>query len=288
MKRTLVLAFAFGLALAACGSSDQKDLFGGGSGGVSGSTGGSTSSGGSAGSVSSGGSAGAATGGSSGSAGGSGGSAASSGGSSGSSGVGGDAGGAGVAGVGGDAGTGGVSGTGGVGGAGGAGGSGGAPPGACTGHCGSQQPQQGPNGYCYCDAQCLQNNDCCADFAKSCGPAGAGEIGCFNGGVCKAAQGFCCMDYNDGACVSQFTSCYNDAAIHCDGPEDCAATQVCCGHLEQSGSSAYWTEFTCKSGAECALFSEIVICGSNPAVCLGGTVCKQSGSLPQIKYCGQP
>ena len=33
---------------------------------------------------------------------------------------------------------------------------------------------------------------------------------------------------------------------------------------------------------------EIVICGSNPAACQYGTVCKPSGSLPQIRYCGQP
>jgi hypothetical protein len=96
------------------------------------------------------------------------------------------------------------------------------------------------------------------------------------------------MDYNDGQCVPHGSSCFDDASIWCDGPEDCGATQVCCGNLEQGGSGTYWVDFTCKTAVECGLSSDYVICGSNASVCPPGTVCKQSGSLPQIKYCGQP
>lgn len=72
-------------------------------------------------------------------------------------------GGGGTGGTGGTGGSGGAGGSGGTAGSGGSGGSGGA---SCVGHCGENTPVPGSS--CYCDSYCVQNSDCCADYASAC------------------------------------------------------------------------------------------------------------------------
>ncbi|MEZ4223500.1 MAG: CAP domain-containing protein [Polyangiaceae bacterium] len=59
---------------------------------------------------------------------------------------------------------------------------------SCAGKCGSTQPV---DGQCYCDSQCAQYGDCCADFTSACGGGGgtAGGGGTSGGGGTAGTAG---------------------------------------------------------------------------------------------------
>lgn len=275
-----LVSISSALFIAACGSSDKGDLFGGtGTGGSSSGGTGNSSSGGSGGS--SGSDGGGPSGGSSGSDGG---------GPSGGAPSGGAAGAQGGAPSGGGAPTGGASGSDGGRPSGGAPGGGGVPTGGggnpggggtggggnttCAGKCG----QSFATG-CQCDELCGQFGDCCGDYASSCL---AGVVDCGNG-TCKLGNEWCCQTYLgswQAQCVGTFCG---GTDINCDGPEDCDGGQVCCAQI--SGGGNYFTDFTCQAAAACT-GNRRVVCGSTPSVCPTGTTCKATNSPPGYMYCG--
>ncbi len=109
---------------------------------------------------------------------------------------------------------GGAAGVGNVGGVAGAGNAGNAVAGTCTGKCGSTTGTGG----CFCDAQCAQFGDCCADYNTACpGAAGAGNAGAAGNGSCA---GKCGSTTDAGGCFcdtqcAQFSDCCADYKTAC-------------------------------------------------------------------------
>lgn len=82
---------------------------------------------------------------------------------------------------------------------------GGGDPNSCEEYCGEQAP-----GGCYCDSECTQYNDCCADFEATCGVAEPDPNSC--SGTCgEQAPGGC---YCDAQCTN-FGDCCDDYASAC-------------------------------------------------------------------------
>ena len=77
---------------------------------------------------------------------------------------------------------------------------------SCTGHCGGPAA----DGSCYCDAQCQQSGDCCADVAQ-CATTGA------TGGGCGAAQ-----------CGTEQPATENGVECYCD--LTCMVYGDCCSN----------------------------------------------------------
>ena len=111
-----------------------------------------------------------------------------------------------------------------------------------------------------------------------------GEIVCGNS-VCSIPGGeFCC--HRDGfqqpICRKLGEQCFGDLPILCDGPEDCPGS-VCCGNTETVGFPFPTTRYVrveCKSSTS-ADQCDVVLCdpgGSN--VCESGTSCEDSSALP--------
>ena len=253
MKNRYPLLAALGLGsavAAACGSSDDGDLFKEGSGGRGGS-----SQGGSSqldGSVTGGTSAGGTT------FGGTGGMAA--GGFGGTAGVGGSGfGGTGGSGFGGSGGVGGTGfgGSGGVGGT-GFGGSGGV---GGSGFGGTGFGGSGGVG----------------------GGANDGKILCEGGQVCSLGNQFCCLGIGpiSTGCKGHGDLCTPGTEIYCDGPEDCPG-QVCCGFQVRLGGSSVYSEIRCADSCQFASDPpQVTLCGNNPAACpLATPNCGPSMILP--------
>ncbi|MCE7891228.1 MAG: hypothetical protein DYH12_16285 [Sorangiineae bacterium PRO1] len=152
------------------------------------------------------------------------------------------------------------------------------------GHCGSSSPQPGPTGNCYCDAQCVAQNDCCPGYKDACA---SGQVAC-GADQCELGSGErCCHKYGSGswssACQPQSQACSGIATSNCDGPEDCPG-QVCCGKVANN----YLSSMTCEAASACQYSSGYrVICGAS-GQCPSGYVCKTLSSPPGYKYCGVP
>lgn len=86
--------------------------------------------------------------------------------------------------------------------------------GSCAGFCGSETS----SGACYCDSDCVANNDCCSDYADLCAaepePEGEAPAGPTCEGSCggASAEGSC---YCDDECVENNDCCedYADACL---------------------------------------------------------------------------
>lgn len=94
----------------------------------------------------------------------------------------------------------------------------------CAGQCDASTGQPDANGvHCYCDAACLQNGDCCSDYAMHCGgDDGGGDSSTGTGGGDGGSDGgvvATCVNHCDGW-GSQGETCW------CDGK--CADNGDCC------------------------------------------------------------
>lgn len=72
--------------------------------------------------------------------------------------------------------------------------------------------------------------------------------------------------------------------VYCDGPEDCADGQVCCGTL--SGGSSY-TEFTCAASCD-SQGQQRIACHQQDPECESGLECANSQLLTNIQICIDP
>jgi hypothetical protein len=154
-----------------------------------------------------------------------------------------------------------------------------------VGHCGTSQPVPGSNPPCYCDNQCAQFGDCCADHQKACS---VGQIKCGNS-TCTQSTSFCCQEIVVGGyspkCFNIGQQCIGPD-IECDGPEDCGGGQVCCGQISGTGGTSFYSSFECRAGNDCSQQQgRRVVCGSQPSVCPSGTNCGASGLLPEYNVC---
>lgn len=75
---------------------------------------------------------------------------------------------------------------------------------------------------------------------------------------------------------------------HCDGPEDCAEGQVCCGTLGGGpfGGSSY-TEFRCADSCDYQ-GSQRIACHQGETECPGSNVCSNSQILTNLQVCIDP
>jgi hypothetical protein len=115
-------------------------------------------------------------------------------------------------------------------------------------------------------------------------PCPASSDGGWPGGLCPAGQQCCAVA---GAFPNESKGCHpvgtcpvGSFSVACDGPEDCAAGELCCG----THSTAY-SSIVCQ--ATCDGANEYVMCGGNDAsLCPVGQACNVSDSLPGYYYCG--
>jgi len=151
---------------------------------------------------------------------------------------------------------------------------------ATPGVCGFKSSKVDSNGQgCWCDRECLQNGDCCPDYALYCGQSqGGGEqscvgrcggqaVGCFCDGTCLANND-CCLDYSiclvgdqgGGSCVGKCGkragACWCDAG--CEQSGDCCpnyhsrcgpsgSCQGKCGHK----ATTCWCDLMCETNGDC-------------------------------------
>jgi hypothetical protein len=96
----------------------------------------------------------------------------------------------------------------------------GAPPGSCAGKCGGEG-----SGGCYCDAACVQQGDCCADYAALCGSTGpvCGDGKCEGGESASSCPTDCAVP--DDSCVGH---CGDQAPSGCYCDAECVDNDDCC------------------------------------------------------------
>jgi hypothetical protein len=100
--------------------------------------------------------------------------------------------------------------------------------------------------------------------------------------ICDLSQHQCCAFYNQPyKCVKTAAECLYGVDVLCDGPEDCASGQVCCGQMFVQGQNKSYEEFSCA--ASCDAADQRVICGSSGS-CPSGT-CGPSDLLPKYNDC---
>ncbi len=145
----------------------------------------------------------------------------------------------------------------------------GSPLNSCAGNCGGQAP-----GGCYCDAQCEQTGDCCADKEEQCGGTTCEQLG-FEGGECGTFSGSKCEGGNPWECIDQGpVSCWVQTAT-------CADNETCTDPI--------------TSGAKCVVDPEnpdnscAGNCGGQaPGGCFCDEQCEQTGDCCEDKndVCG--
>jgi agmatine/peptidylarginine deiminase len=143
--------------------------------------------------------------------------------------------------------------------------------GSCVGKCGVQS---GPNG-CWCDNQCAQYGDCCADYQQVC------VVGTCEGNCGGKSDGAC---YCDAQCT-QSNDCCTDYQAECVCQPQCGGKQ--CGSNGCGGSCG-----TCAAGSTCNASGQCVAactpqcggkqcgsngCGGSCGTCAAGSTCNASG-----------
>lgn len=90
---------------------------------------------------------------------------------------------------------------------------------------------------------------------------------------------------DDEPCTCNFESC-EVVEVHCDGPEDCAQGEVCCGTLEyEDGGGAHYTAFSCA--AQCGKQQNLA-CHEHGQLCPSGLLCTDSQLIPNVQICVDP
>jgi hypothetical protein len=123
------------------------------------------------------------------------------------------------------------------------------------------------------------------------GDSGSGESVSCGSSVCPLPAQFCCQ-YLDTAthaptCQAPSEACTSGTYLSCDGPEDCAGGEVCCGTIVPYGGfeSIYGT-VTCVAAAQCDLSKNMrVFCGNDAGACPSGLSCKPSTILSSYRVC---
>lgn len=88
----------------------------------------------------------------------------------------------------------------------------------------------------------------------------------------------------DAACACELEGCTVMEA-YCDGPEDCAAGEVCCGTL--ASNSAGYVSFECAT--QCmSSGNQRVACHVNATECPAGDICANSQLLTNVQVCIDP
>jgi len=89
----------------------------------------------------------------------------------------------------------------------------------------------------------------------------------------------------DEQCTCPFAEC-DVVEVHCDGPEDCAEGEVCCGTLEfEDGGAAHYSEFSCA--AKCTEQQNLA-CHEHGQICPSGLLCADSQLIPNVQICIDP
>lgn len=112
------------------------------------------------------------------------------------------------------------------------GGSGGGSSSSCKGYCGTTSER--PSG-CYCDDNCSNSGDCCADWYDVCssGSGGSGGSGgqCFAGTYDSCENNSDCCGYPSNAVCVNFSTVGTYCAPRCDFDSDCE--ENCCRSTKQ-------------------------------------------------------
>jgi len=154
----------------------------------------------------------------------------------------------------------------------------GSPINSCEGNCGGQAA-----GGCWCDGNCENNGDCCADKEEKCGGTTCADLG-FNDGECGLFSGSECKENG------QPYECQDKGVVSCwIQTATCAENEVCVDPLGPTGAHCQLdtSEETCESLGnplgECGLFSGSKCEGNQPYDCqeVGGLDC-----WVQLETCG--
>ena len=88
----------------------------------------------------------------------------------------------------------------------------------------------------------------------------------------------------DAECTCALQGCTVMEAF-CDGPEDCADGEVCCGTLAQSGAG--YDSFVCAT--QCmSTGNQRVACHADETECPAGDICANSQLLTNVQVCIDP
>jgi len=82
-------------------------------------------------------------------------------------------------------------------------------------------------------------------------------------------------------CIPPGASCnYPFSLAHCDGPEDCRQTDVCCGTLKPYGNVPLFGDVSCAPAGQCTGSGKYVVCRQGITACPVGTTCGSFPTLP--------
>lgn len=110
--------------------------------------------------------------------------------------------------------------------------------------------------------------------------------------LCEAGKELCCVRslatdtcVAAGGCTCDVQGC-DTLEVNCDGPEDCAAGEICCGTLGGGGGGAY-TSFACAASCD-YMGSQRQACHVGIDECPGNNVCANSQLLTNVQVCIDP
>jgi hypothetical protein len=111
--------------------------------------------------------------------------------------------------------------------------------------------------------------------------------------LCQPQTQKCCTrSLSVDTCIADSEPCACDlpdcqvVEVHCDGPEDCAEGEVCCGMLEiEDGGAAHYTAFSCA--AQCTKQQNLA-CHEHGQLCPAGLLCADSQLIPNVQICVDP
>lgn len=150
------------------------------------------------------------------------------------------------------------------------------------------------------DAGAMATPDAAADAASNPGTGdgavvgGVAEVGISCGVglpvLCEVGSELCCVRslatdtcVAAGACNCNVQGC-DTLEVNCDGPEDCAAGEVCCGTL---GGGSTYTSFACVTTCD-SMGSQRQACHVGIDECPGNNVCANSQLLTNVQVCIDP
>jgi len=126
------------------------------------------------------------------------------------------------------------------------------------------------------------------------------QLGTVPGVACGVAYPVLCAPGRETCCVRSLSvdSCIDSThtcgcgtldcratAVRCDGPEDCADGESCCGSTVDSNDANGYTGFACA--AECAS-DQRVACHAGQTACPIGLICANSQFLTNMQVCVDP
>jgi len=154
----------------------------------------------------------------------------------------------------------------------------GSPLNSCAGICGLQAP-----GGCWCDAQCEETGDCCADKKSQCGGTSCADLGfengaCgpLNGSKCQDGQPWECQDKGPVSCWVQVADCslsetcvdpFGPVGAHCQA-DDGSPLNSCSGNCGGQAPGGCSCEDSCVETGDCCA-DKVAECGASTCEALG-------------------